>query len=119
MVNPEVRDGAAAGIADVIIRNNVLVDCHLNNGTPTHPAGAISIIAIGNKPNLRPAGTFGEIRIEGNHIEGGNGAGIVVTSALRVNISGNRSPPPAIPALQQWLCLWDRRSRPRLAGPLR
>ena len=90
MVNPEVKFPAAAGLAQVIIRNNTLVDCHLSNNTDSHPAGAISIVSLGSKGTVRPAGVFGEILIENNTIEGGNGVGVAVTSAKTVTLRDNR-----------------------------
>ncbi|MEN9841066.1 MAG: hypothetical protein RL376_866, partial [Verrucomicrobiota bacterium] len=90
MVHPEVKFPAAAGIERVIIRNNTLIDCHRSNNTDTHPAGVISVIALQAKDSPRKAGTFGEILIENNTIEGGNGVGVAVTSAKTVTLRDNR-----------------------------
>ena len=90
MVNPEVKFPAAAGIERVIIRNNTLVDCHQSNNADTHPAGVISIVALQARDTPRPSGIFGEILIEGNTLEGGNGVGVTVTSANTVTLRDNR-----------------------------
>jgi hypothetical protein len=90
MVHPEVKFPAAAGLAQVIIRNNTLVDCHQTNNTGTHPAGVISVISLERRDLVRAAGTFGEILIENNTIEGGNGVGVSVTSAKSVTLRDNR-----------------------------
>ena len=49
IVNPEVPEGAAVGIQEVVIRNNRLHDAHLNNASANHPAGAISVTARANQ----------------------------------------------------------------------
>ena len=91
-VSPEVPHPAAAGIAEISIRNNTVIDAHLFNPFWDSPqAGAISVTCEDDvQKQFRPAGVFGKIVIENNTIEGGNGAGIVVTSASEVAIRGNR-----------------------------
>jgi parallel beta-helix repeat protein len=90
--NPEVPFPAAAGIAELVIRHNTIRDTHLFNPHYSSPqAGAISVTAEdGGKNAMRPAGVFGRVVIEGNTISGGNGAGIVISSAREVVIRGNR-----------------------------
>ncbi len=90
-VSPEAPYPAAAGIAEVVIRNNTIIDAHMFNPFWDSPqAGAISVTSEDDAgKQFRPAGVFGKIVIENNTIEGGNGAGIVVTSAGEVAIRGN------------------------------
>ena len=90
-VNPETPN-ATVEIARIVIRNNTIIDAHLFNPFWDSPqAGAISITAEdGSKNRFRPAGFYGDVLIENNTIQGGNGAGIVVTSARDVAIRGNR-----------------------------
>ncbi len=91
-VNPEAPCPAAAGVAEIVIRNNVIADAHLFNAFWHSPqAGAISVTAEdGNHNEFRRAGVFGKVVIENNTIKGGNGAAIVVSSAREVVICGNR-----------------------------
>jgi len=91
-VLPEVPYPAAAGIAEIIIRNNTITDAHLFNPFYSSPqAGAISVTGDEeHQGTFRPAGIYGRVVIENNTIQGGNGAGIVVTSAREVLIRGNR-----------------------------
>jgi parallel beta-helix repeat protein len=90
--NPEVPYPARAGMATIVIRNNTITDAHLFNPSWHSPqAGAISVTAENGDCNeLRPAGIYGKVVIENNTIQGGNGAGIVVSSAREVTIRGNR-----------------------------
>ena len=91
-VLPEVPYPAAAGIAQVVIRRNLIMDAHMFNPFPDSPqAGAISVMGGDDgHGNLRPAGVYGKVFIENNTIQGGNGAGIVVSSAREVIICSNR-----------------------------
>ncbi len=90
--NPELPCPAAAGIAALVIRHNTIRDAHQFNPHYSSPqAGAISVTAEdGGKNTMRPAGVFGQVVIEGNTISGGNGAGIVVSSAREVSLRDNR-----------------------------
>ena len=89
MVNPEVPEGAAVGIQEVVIRNNRLNEALCNTPSSAHPAGAISVTARGNKHSFLPAGAIGRILIEGNTVQKGNGATVVVTSTCKVEIRNN------------------------------
>lgn len=90
-VNPETPK-ITSEIARIVIRNNTIIDAHLFNPFWDSPqAGAISITAEdGSKNQFRPAGVYGEVVIENNTIQGGNGAGIVATSVRDLVIRGNR-----------------------------
>lgn len=91
VVRPEQPSRAAAGIAEIIIRNNTIIDANLHNPFKGRlQAGAVCVAAEGENSQARPAGIFGRVIIEGNTIRGGNGAAVVVTSAREVLISGNR-----------------------------
>ena len=91
VVRPEVPRRAAAGIAEIIIRNNTIIDANMHNPSAERlQAGAVCVAAEGEKGQPRPAGIFGRVVIEGNTIRGGNGAGVVVTSVKEVQITGNR-----------------------------
>ena len=89
---PEVPAcGGAVGIRDLVIRNNTVLDAHLFNAFyQSAQAGAISVTADGQNHTLHPTGAYGRVVIENNTIKGGNGAGIVVSSAREVVIKGNR-----------------------------
>jgi hypothetical protein len=90
-VLPEVPYYAATGIESIVIRDNTIIDAHLFNPfRSSSQAGAISVTDQGPKHNLRDAGTYGKVIIENNTIRGGNGAGIVVSSARNVVIRNNR-----------------------------
>jgi hypothetical protein len=95
VVRPEVPRRAAAGIAEIVIRNNTIIDANMQ--TPYSgraQAGAVCVAAEGEKGQPRPAGIFGRVVIEGNTIRGGNGAAVVVTSAKEVQIANNRLETP-------------------------
>ena len=95
VVRPEVPRRAAAGIAEIIIRNNTIIDANMHNPSAGRlQAGAVCVAAEGEKGQPRPAGIFGRVVIEGNTIRGGNGAAVVVTSAKEVQITGNRLETP-------------------------
>ncbi|MCX5682181.1 MAG: right-handed parallel beta-helix repeat-containing protein, partial [Planctomycetota bacterium] len=89
---PEAPYPAAAGIAQLVIRGNTIIDAHLFNAFPDSPqAGAISVTADDDgRGGLRAAGVYGRVLIENNTIQGGNGAAIVVSSAREVAIRSNR-----------------------------
>jgi len=90
-VLPEVPYPAAAGIGEIIIRGNAIRDAHAFNPFPSSSqAGAISVTCDGPGNDLRAAGVYGRVVIEDNQIIGGNGAGIVVSSARSVELSRNR-----------------------------
>ena len=78
---PEVPAGrGAVGIGELIIRNNTIIDAHLfNPAYNSSQAGAITVTANGFNKLLHPAGAYGRVLIENNRIQGGNGAGIVVS----------------------------------------
>ena len=91
VVRPEVPRCAAAGIAEIIIRNNTIIDANMQTPSSIRvQAGAVCVAAEGEQSQPRPAGIFGRVVIEGNTIRGGNGAAVVVTSAKEVQITGNR-----------------------------
>ncbi|MEI7731202.1 MAG: right-handed parallel beta-helix repeat-containing protein [Verrucomicrobiota bacterium] len=91
-VLPEVPHQAAAGIDEIVIRHNLIREAHMFNPFPDSPqAGAISVMGGDDgHGGLRPAGVHGRVIIENNTIEGGNGAGIVISSARDVTIRSNR-----------------------------
>jgi len=90
-VLPEVLYPGAAGLAEVTIRGNTITEAHtFNPFYHSSQAGAISVTCDGARDSLRPAGAFGRVVIESNTITGGNGAGIVVSSAREVVLRGNR-----------------------------
>lgn len=89
--HPEVPAGAAAGIAELVLRGNTLRDAHaFNPFWSSSQAGAISLTCPGERDTFRAAGVYGRVVIEDNTIEGGNGAGIVVTSARDLLLRHNR-----------------------------
>ena len=89
--SPEVPYPGAAGIESLVIRKNTIVDAHMFNAFyDSSQAGAISVTDNDRRPNLRAAGSYGKVTIEGNVVRGGNGAGIVVSSARKVVIKDNR-----------------------------
>lgn len=88
---PEVPAEAAAGIHDVILRRNTIVESgYFCPGYSTSQAGAISISAVGAGSQLRPPGVFDRIRIEDNTLRGINGVNLCLTSARQVVVQGNR-----------------------------
>lgn len=90
-VCPELPNEAAAGLRNLVIRNNTIVETGYFCPAPwSSQAGAISISATEGGQALRPAGAFGHIAIEGNTFRGVCGPNIVVTSARDVLIRGNR-----------------------------
>ena len=100
VVNPELPFPAAAGISNLVIRDNVIRRSGFFCPAPfLAQAGAISVTASGPRGHVRPAGVYDGIVIENNKIIGANGPNIVVSSALNVRISGNdfidaqRTPP--------------------------
>ena len=88
---PDLPYPAAAGIESIVIRDNTIIDAHLCNPfRNSSQAGAISLTDDGPDQNLRAPGAYGKVIIENNIIRGGNGAGIVVSSARNVVIRNNR-----------------------------
>ena len=98
MVCPELPEGAAAGISQLVIRNNTLIaPGHRCEGTWTTQAGAIAVSADENDPQHRgrkqfcPAGMFADIVIENNLIQDANGVAVLVGSARNVVVRNNRT----------------------------
>ncbi len=89
---PEVPGEAAAGIKSLIIRNNIIRGAGYFCPAPwSASAGALSITAATDKrPQLRPAGVFDGILIEGNIFENCNGPNLVVSSARNVIVRDNK-----------------------------
>ncbi|HEX4084841.1 MAG TPA: right-handed parallel beta-helix repeat-containing protein [Chthoniobacteraceae bacterium] len=91
VVNPEVPGQAAAGIRNLVIRDNTIRGTGFFCPGPfLSQAGAISITAGMAGGHLRPPGVFEDIVIQNNTIDAVNGPNIVVSSARNVAIQGNR-----------------------------
>ncbi|GAT33045.1 right handed beta helix region [Terrimicrobium sacchariphilum] len=83
-VSPEVPGEAAAGIRNLVIRNNTFKGTgYFCPSWSTDQAGCISIAAGAKYP------VFQNIRIEGNRFEDFNGPGIVLFAAKGVSIRDN------------------------------
>ncbi|MFN0076616.1 MAG: right-handed parallel beta-helix repeat-containing protein [Prosthecobacter sp.] len=91
VVCPELPGGGAAGIEDLIIRNNTIRHggwfCPAPWGSQ---AGIISLTATASSSELRAKPVFKNVRIEGNIVEGGSGPHLVVSSATGVIVHHNR-----------------------------
>lgn len=101
VVCPEVPGSAAAGIEDLVIRNNTIRQAGWFCPAPwSSQAGVISVTAAATNSELRTRPVFKNVRIEGNTINGGAGPHLVVSSATGVTIVGNHflsphhEPPP-------------------------
>ncbi len=119
---PELPAEAAAGIRDVIIRRNTIIESGWFCPAPwSSQAGAISITAAGDGGQLRPPGVFDGVTIEGNTFQGVHGVNLVVSSARDVVVKANRfiearpTTPPATgakygidPSAILWIAQSDR-----------
>ena len=90
-VCPELPAKGAAGIEGIIIRRNTIRRAGWFCPAPwSAAAGALSVIAAGGAPNLRPAGVFANVTIEDNIFEECSGPNVVLSSARGVVVRGNR-----------------------------
>jgi len=91
-VCPEVPGTAAAGIKQLIIRNNLIREAGYFCPAPwSATAGALSITAGGDRrPQLRKAGVFEDLVIEANTFENCNGPNLVISSASGVIVRANK-----------------------------
>ena len=88
---PEVPGDAAAGIKSLIIRNNTIREAGYFCPAPWSAcAGALSITAGAKPPQLRGAGIFDGLLIEGNIFENCNGPNLVISSARNVIVRDNK-----------------------------
>ncbi len=88
---PEVPDEAAAGIRNLVLRRNTIVESGYFCPAPwSSQAGAVSITCGGPKRTFRSPPVFADIVIEDNTFQGINGVNLVVASARGVSIRGNR-----------------------------
>lgn len=91
IVCAELPGTAAAGIEDLVIRNNVIRNAGWFCPAPwSSQAGAISLTATGEKNQLRTAPVFKNVLIEDNLVEGGLGPHLVVSSAKAISVRNNR-----------------------------
>jgi hypothetical protein len=91
IVCPELPGSAAAGIEDLIIRNNTIRQGGWFCPAPwSSQAGIISLTATAGNSELRTKPVFKNIRIEGNTVEGGSGPQLVVSSANSIIVRNNR-----------------------------
>lgn len=88
---PEQPGECAAGIHDVAIRRNTIVESGFFCPAPwSSQAGAISISAEGPGSQFHAAGVFDRITIEDNTFRGIRGVNLCIASAKNVLVKGNR-----------------------------
>lgn len=91
VVCPELPVEAAAGMANLTIRNNHISGSGYFCPAPwSSQAGALSIIAGAKNGELRAAGIYRNLVIENNTFEDIQGPNLVLSSARDVSIRGNR-----------------------------
>lgn len=91
IVCPELPGAAAAGIEDLVIRENVIRHAGWFCAAPwSSQAGVISLTATGSDNELRLAPVYKNVVIEGNVVEGGLGPHLVVSSAKGLAVRNNR-----------------------------
>ena len=102
VVCPELPVGAAAGVEDLFIRDNMIRHGGWFCPAPwSSQAGVLSVTAADGPSKLRSTPVYKNLKIEGNTLDGGAGPQLVVASARGVVIRGNRllapqhDPPPA------------------------
>jgi len=101
IVCPELPGASAAGIEDLVIRNNTVRNGGWFCAAPwSNQAGIVSLTSSGAKSQLHTAPVFKNVVIEGNTIEGGAGPQLVASSTQGLTIRRNRfisphqEPPP-------------------------
>ena len=88
---PDLPGESAAGIHDITIRRNTIVESGYFCPAPwSSQAGAISITASGPGGHLGMAGVFDGITIEDNTFRGICGVNLCIASSRNVLIKGNR-----------------------------
>lgn len=91
VVCPEVPNGAAAGIENLVIRSNVIRNAGWFCPAPwSTQAGAVSLTASSGANKLRASPVFKNVVFENNLVEGGAGPHLVVSSAKALTVRGNR-----------------------------
>lgn len=120
VVDPEVPDGAAAEIADIVIRGNRIDGSGWYCRAPWSPqAGAIAAGVRQDRSTLRPAGAIRGVTIEGNLFHDVAGVHVVLGSVREGVVRGNRferpgsAPPPSTGAsfgIAQTAVVWIARS---------
>jgi hypothetical protein len=94
VVCPEVPDGAAVAIRNLVIRGNTIVEsgCFCPSWE-SGQAGAISIMAgatENGKKTFHPAGAMANVTIEGNRLEGICGVNLLLGSVQDATVRDNR-----------------------------
>ena len=90
IIRPETPVPGAISIDKVIVRGNTIRESHHRNPSSYRmQAGAICVAAEGTNNTPRTEKCFGQIFIEGNTIQGGNGLAIAVSSTKEVTIKDN------------------------------
>lgn len=91
VVSPELPAEGAAGIGDLVIRNNKILRAGWFCAAPwSSQAGALSVTASAGKSSLRTVPVFGNLLIEGNTFDSCVGPNLVVASARHVVVRNNR-----------------------------
>ncbi len=93
VICPEVPDGAAAGIRNLVIRGNTITESgYFCESWDSDQAGAISIVASAvenKKKTFRPPGAFAELTIEANRFQGVCGLNLLLGSVRGVRVRNN------------------------------
>ncbi len=88
---PELPGNAAAGIGDLVIRNNTIRNSGWFCAAPwSSQAGVISVTATAGADELRTVPVYRNVVIQDNIIEAGLGPHLVVSSAKGLIVRGNR-----------------------------
>jgi len=91
IICPELPNGAAAGIEDLVIRGNVIYNAGWFCPAPwSTQAGAISMTSSDSANKLRESPVFKNVVIEKNVIEGGAGPHLVISSTKGLTVRGNQ-----------------------------
>lgn len=93
VICPEVPDGAAAGIRNLVIRGNTITESgYFCESWDSDQAGAISIVASAvenEKKTFRPPGAFADVTIEANRFEGVCGLNLLLSSVRGARVRNN------------------------------
>ncbi|HSJ01356.1 MAG: right-handed parallel beta-helix repeat-containing protein [Verrucomicrobium sp.] len=88
---PELPESAAAGVEDLVIRNNKIKNGGWFCAAPwSSQAGIISLTATAGSSELRAKPVFKNVVIEGNTVESGSGPALVVSSTHGLSVRNNR-----------------------------
>lgn len=93
VVCPEVPEGAAVAIGNLMIRGNTIIESgYFCPSWDSGQAGAISIMAsaVEGKKTFRPAGAFANVTIEDNRLEGVCGLNLLLGSVRGATVRHNR-----------------------------